>query len=64
MKETYANISLENINELHTSIVSTKLTQHRLNTYLNTFQPKNGIFSNTVNFSPQKRCVYKKKVCR
>merc|ERR1712087_674839 len=43
------------------SMISTKSTQRGLNTYLNTFQPENGNFLNTMSLSPKKGCVYKKK---
>ena len=38
-----------------------KNTECRLNTYLNTFQPENEIFLNTMSLSPKKGCVNKKK---
>ena len=37
-----------------------RITQCLINTYLNTFQPENGNFSNTMSLSPKEVCVCKK----
>ena len=42
-------------------MINRKNICRKLNTYLNTFQPENGIVLNSISLSPKKECVYKKE---